>query len=114
MTIDRRTFLQAAGALSVSFTVPLPLMSNAADSSAAVTLGNRLVIDASGTVQLVMGKVELGQGIGTAMAQLVAEELDGTGFIVTTSGHVATVYRLVRGAAQILLSWKDWIMGPLW
>ena len=76
MTIDRRTFLRAAGAISVSFTVPIPAISGATDSSGSVTLGNRLVVDASGTVQLVMGKVELGQGIGTAMAQLVAEELD--------------------------------------
>jgi CO/xanthine dehydrogenase Mo-binding subunit len=37
--------------------------------------GNRIVVDASGVVTLNMGKVELGQGIGTAIAQVAAEEL---------------------------------------
>ena len=35
-----------------------------------------LAINADGTVTVFTGKVELGQGIGTALAQIVADELD--------------------------------------
>jgi CO/xanthine dehydrogenase Mo-binding subunit len=34
------------------------------------------LIHATGEIELLLGKVELGQGIGTAMAQIAAEELD--------------------------------------
>jgi nicotinate dehydrogenase subunit B len=76
MTLSRRQFIQAAGALTVAFSVPAHGTESQAAISGMATLGNRLSIDTSGTVHLLMGKVELGQGIGTAMAQLVAEELD--------------------------------------
>lgn len=56
----------------------MPAIANAAraDASGSVVAGNRLQVRADGSVHLMMGKVELGQGIGTAMAQMAAEELD--------------------------------------
>ena len=39
-------------------------------------LGDWLRIDADGTVEVRSGKVELGQGVLTALAQIAAEELD--------------------------------------
>ena len=69
MSLSRRQFIQTAGAITVSFNVP----SLAAESSAAISgvakLGNRLTSDTSGTIQRLMGKVELGQGIGTALVE---------------------------------------------
>jgi nicotinate dehydrogenase subunit B len=74
MSLSRRQFVQATGALTVVFSIPAFARTTAATGMAKV--GDRLIIESSGSVQLIMGKVELGQGIGTAMAQLVAEELD--------------------------------------
>jgi len=71
---SRRAFLKSTGALVLCFT--LPELSNAARTAHGyASLGNRLWIGATGTVKLAMGKVELGQGIGTALAQVAAEEL---------------------------------------
>ena len=39
-------------------------------------LGQWLRIDSDGTVEVRSGKVELGQGVLTALAQIAAEELD--------------------------------------
>jgi len=76
MSLSRRQFIQVAGVLTVSFSLPAGAAESRAAISGLAKLGNRLTIDTSGTIHLLMGKVELGQGIGTAMAQLVAEELD--------------------------------------
>jgi len=78
MSSTRREFLQATGALAVCFALPACTSRTSTEVAAAgqAILGNRLVINASGDVELLLGKVELGQGIGTALAQLVAEELD--------------------------------------
>jgi CO/xanthine dehydrogenase Mo-binding subunit len=38
-------------------------------------LPQRVRIEADGTVSIAVGKVELGQGISTALAQIAAEEL---------------------------------------
>jgi CO/xanthine dehydrogenase Mo-binding subunit len=78
MNSTRREFLQATGALAVCFALPACTRQTPTEVAAAgqAILGNRLVINASGSVKLLLGKVELGQGIGTALAQLVAEELD--------------------------------------
>lgn len=77
---SRREFLKASGALVVCFTLPGcgPEAGTYAESQAApgeLILGNRIEINADGRVILYLGKVELGQGIGTALAQIAAEEL---------------------------------------
>ena len=77
----RRQFLTSSGALVVYFTLPgcgnsLDATGNAAKAAGgSAGFGDRIVIHTSGAVTLHMGKVELGQGIGTAIAQVAAEEL---------------------------------------
>jgi len=72
MTIGRREFLKSSGALAVVFSVG---STRGATDSGGLRLGNRITVSAHGTIELHMGKVELGQGIGTALAQIAAEEL---------------------------------------
>src|SRR5712671_7039329 len=80
--LSRRDFLKAGG-LVVAFS----LYSNNLFSQAAPTRlpgslnANRMLdawlrIDPDGTVTIFTGKIELGQGIGTALTQIAADELD--------------------------------------
>ncbi len=73
MSVNRREFLQSSGAVVVYFSLA------ACESSVALTpsskFDNRITVNADGSVELFMGKVELGQGIGTALAQIAADEL---------------------------------------
>jgi CO/xanthine dehydrogenase Mo-binding subunit len=83
-SVSRRTVLQGTGALIVSFAIapsgftqqtsgpPKPPGSLAQ----APFLDSWIRIDADGSVTALTGKVELGQGIKTALLQVVAEELD--------------------------------------
>jgi nicotinate dehydrogenase subunit B len=81
-TLNRRGFLQALGSLTLSFAVPLhPAIAQApaklpGDLKTAPMLSAWLRINADGTVTLMVGKVELGQGILTAVTQICADELD--------------------------------------
>lgn len=91
---SRRRFLQSAGFLSLGFSIPLLDVYSqtvAPATSAAPTAPVRLpgdlqqnrqlrawirILSAEKSVQLLVGKVELGQGILTAVVQLCADELD--------------------------------------
>jgi nicotinate dehydrogenase subunit B len=75
MTGTRREFLQATGALAICFSLPACSRQQTSAAGGTAVLGNRLVVEATGTVRLMLGKVEFGQGIGTALAQIAAEEL---------------------------------------
>jgi isoquinoline 1-oxidoreductase beta subunit len=78
--VTRRAFLEASlslgGALLIGFHVP--------SADAAVAIGEKAVfapnafirIDAKGKITLIMPQVEMGQGIYTAIAMILAEELD--------------------------------------
>lgn len=77
--MDRRDFMQTAalatGGLLVSFFVP--------EKSAAAALPAQgfspnalLRIDPDETIRIILNKVEMGQGIWTTLAMLIAEELD--------------------------------------
>ncbi|HZU15716.1 MAG TPA: molybdopterin cofactor-binding domain-containing protein [Candidatus Dormibacteraeota bacterium] len=81
-TLSRRDFLKAGGALVVTSALPA---SSLVEALAAVDpfppldptqLATWLAVKADGTVIARSGHVELGQGNQTALAQIVAEELD--------------------------------------
>src|SRR5882762_5852325 len=81
-SVDRRAFLKAGaavgGGLVINFALPLalrPALAQPATSSAFAP--NAFVrIDPQNVVTLVMPMVEMGQGIYTALAMLLAEELE--------------------------------------
>jgi len=76
--LTRRGFLQAGlavgGALVVGFQLP---SAHGAQAGKSVFAPNAFIrIDAHGKVTLIMPQVEMGQGIYTAVAMILAEELD--------------------------------------
>jgi nicotinate dehydrogenase subunit B len=81
-SVSRRDFLRASG-LIVGFTLA-PRLALGQDRPAALPGSlntNRMLdawlrIDPSGSVTIFTGKIELGQGIGTALSQIAADELD--------------------------------------
>ncbi|HUI16426.1 MAG TPA: molybdopterin cofactor-binding domain-containing protein [Alphaproteobacteria bacterium] len=79
--LTRRDFAKASLGLTIAFAL-LPRLALAAPANALPgSLANNpmldawLRVDADGTVTVMTGKVELGQGILTALAQIAAEEL---------------------------------------
>jgi CO/xanthine dehydrogenase Mo-binding subunit len=79
---SRRAFLGSAGALVVSFALPLPGM--AAQDKAAhwpakinpEALDSWLAVLPDGSVIASVGKIEAGMGVSTAFVQIIADELD--------------------------------------
>src|SRR6201997_3949366 len=76
--VTRRSFLGAGlgvgGALLVGFRVP---SAAAAAGEKGVFAPNAFIrIDRKGTITLIMPQVEMGQGVYTAVAMILAEELD--------------------------------------
>jgi nicotinate dehydrogenase subunit B len=83
ISVKRRDFLKASGALVVSTTLPwMPGAAMAQASGpvkpplAAEELDSWVAILPDGRVSVFFGKVDLGQGLEVAIAQIVAEELD--------------------------------------
>src|SRR5262245_4879954 len=81
--LNRRAFLSATGALVVTLVVPAcddaPSVANGVAARPPVTpdrLSSYISIDPDGTVVAYYGKIDGGQGLETAVAQLVAEEID--------------------------------------
>src|SRR5258708_21189659 len=82
-SISRRDILKSTGILVVSFSF-FGRVSNAlaqgdglsVDGMDPTVLDSWLAISKDGTVTVFTGKVELGTGVVTALAQIVAEELD--------------------------------------
>jgi nicotinate dehydrogenase subunit B len=77
---SRREFLKAGGALVLLFSIE-SVGQTAAPRLPGSMNTNRMLnawlrIDADGSVTIFTGKIELGQGIGTALAQIAADELD--------------------------------------
>ena len=76
MNIDRREFLKGAGALVVSFSIPELGFAQGQPDPKLQQIDAWLAVAADGQVTVFCGKVELGTGVQTALAQIVAEELD--------------------------------------
>jgi|SRR5580704_4775476 nicotinate dehydrogenase subunit B len=82
VTLDRRTFSAGLGAIVVAFSLDPKLALAQQPAPLPGSLSNNRMLDAwlrinaDGTATIFPGKVELGQGITTALAQIVAEELD--------------------------------------
>lgn len=96
--LDRRSFLKSTGSLALAFSLsgapvvaqtPAPRLPGSLSSNRKLDAWIR--INADGTVTLLTGKVELGQGILTALTQLCADELD------VDMGRV----RIVSGDTQV-------------
>jgi CO/xanthine dehydrogenase Mo-binding subunit len=78
---SRRDLLKAGGALVVSFSLagrfdPVLAQAAAGKPLALTEVDAFLAIDAKGNVTVYSGKVDLGTGVRTALAQIAAEELD--------------------------------------
>jgi nicotinate dehydrogenase subunit B len=77
----RREFLKGTAALVVSFSIDRHQTAGAQDESSSKSVSTEQVdgfigINRKGEVTLYAGKVDLGTGVRTALAQIVAEELD--------------------------------------
>ena len=84
-SISRRELLKATGGLLVSFNLFEPVLGLLAQGGTPLSntgglspdqLDSWLAIAQDGTVSVFTSKVDLGTGTGTALGQIVAEELD--------------------------------------
>ncbi|HET8919952.1 MAG TPA: molybdopterin cofactor-binding domain-containing protein [Xanthobacteraceae bacterium] len=81
---SRRALLKGGGALVVSIGAPMPLARAAEEARLAGAqppltpdqLSSYIAVNADGTVSAFYGKIDGGQGLHVAIAQMVAEELD--------------------------------------
>jgi len=82
ISVNRRDFTKGLGGIVLAFALePVPALSQQKKQLPGSLNGNRMLdawirINADGSATVFTGKVELGQGIVTALAQIAAEELD--------------------------------------
>ena len=75
--MTRRTFLLTSAVTGASLTLRLsPLAPTGAEAAASFEANPAITINADGTIVVHVTKAEMGQGVGTALAQIVAEELE--------------------------------------
>jgi isoquinoline 1-oxidoreductase beta subunit len=76
--LTRRSFLASTAAAGVGLTIRFPLTPGPTDAAAAASWdpNTALTIKPDGTITVHITKAEMGQGVGTALAQIVAEELE--------------------------------------
>jgi len=83
--LSRRTLLKGSGALIIGFSLGdrlaaqggAPILTSTTSKSIALDqVDSFLALDADGRVTIFSGKVDLGTGVRTALAQMAAEELD--------------------------------------
>src|SRR3954463_7691437 len=91
--MDRREFLKTTGGLLVSFAAPVEALAQVAGKPALVPteLDSWIAVLPNGSVQAFFGKMDMGQGLDVAVAQIVAEELDlGADRVEVVMGDTAT------------------------
>jgi CO/xanthine dehydrogenase Mo-binding subunit len=110
-TISRRDFLKGSGSLLVSVSLPGAVSAAISqDISTTGTLGGKpplmpneldswIAIQADGSVMAYFGKMDMGQGVDVAIAQMVAEELD-VAFERVTVVMGDTAYTCNQGGAS--------------
>ena len=85
MQINRRGFLATSGSLVVSIALPgavVPALAGAPEALAKrppldpSKLASYISVNADGTINAYLGKLDMGQGTDIGVAQMVAEELD--------------------------------------
>jgi isoquinoline 1-oxidoreductase len=76
--LTRRAFLTVTTIAGVGLTIRIPLIGGPAQAAAAAAWdpNTALTITPDGIVTVHITKAEMGQGVGTALAQIVAEELE--------------------------------------
>lgn len=75
--MTRRMFLVSSAVAGASLTLRLsPLPPSGAEAAASFDPNPAITINADGTIIVHVTKAEMGQGVGTALAQIVAEELE--------------------------------------
>src|SRR5262249_43752682 len=95
LLFSRRSVLKAGGALVVSLGAPIGLDAVLGVTEAAAQAGGKpplmpdqlssyIAVNADGSVSAFFGKMDMGQGVFTAIGQMVAEELD----VPFRAGHV--------------------------
>jgi CO/xanthine dehydrogenase Mo-binding subunit len=115
---SRRHFLRGSGSLLIGFSILKPVFADAPASNGLIgdlktypELSSWLKLDMHGYVHLFVGKVELGQGILTAITQCCADELDvdvarititsGDTFLVNDEGVTAGSQSMSYGASAV-------------
>ena len=73
--VTRREFLGLAGGLMILISLPREILAAAPGTAEAEDINAWLLISPDNRVTVFSGKVEIGQGIRTSFAQMVAEEL---------------------------------------
>ena len=118
ITVSRREFVKDAGGLLIGFSLadsavlPRVLAAASPETIAAPSpsrLDSWLRIDKEGIVHVFTGKPEIGMGVGTAYAQIVAEELDvPVDRVVLVMGDTASTANQggVGGSTSIMLGSK--------
>ena len=105
--MKRRQFLQAAAAVAAGLTIPVRY-STAAGQSAALAPNAFIHVASDGRITLTVHRSEMGQGIRTALAMVMAEELDADWSRVTVlraEGDAKYGDQDTVGDASFLLAW---------
>jgi isoquinoline 1-oxidoreductase subunit beta len=119
--LDRREFLAGvsafAGGLLVGFSVPVRV-SRAAPATApgATALNAFVLIGPDDTVTLISNKAEMGQGVYTGQAQLIADELECAWESVRVSAapvdpvynHTFAPMQFTGGSTSVASSWEQY------
>lgn len=81
MNLNRRELLKTSGALTVWFSLPDAIKAQESHSyrgPSPAQLDSFIRIDSQNQVEIFFGKMDMGQGVNIAIAQMVADELDAS------------------------------------